>query len=128
MKNATMATDSANNATDCPKMTIKQAIEIGHASDVLEKAYKLVLEAYSLISHDEVARKYLHLSATVSWAGWARKLITETYDAEFNNDGRDIYHLRAFDGLGLQYPVCVSDGSAETDGSCGNENGKKVSP
>ena len=104
------AEDTRNDAA---KLTTIEAIEIGHASDVLRKACDLVSEAYDLINGDEIARKYLDIDATVTWKQciWGR--ITEAYDAEFNKDGKEVYHLRAFDAWKLQYPMCIT-----TSGRC----------
>lgn len=47
-------------------LTTTEAIEIGHSSDVLKRAYELVGKAYDLINNDEIARKYLDIDATVT--------------------------------------------------------------
>ena len=102
---------------DAAKLTTIEAIEIGHASDVLRKAYDLVCEAYDLINGDEIARKYLDIDATVAWKKHIRGKITEAYDAESNKDGKEVYHLRAFDAWKLQYPMCITtSGRCETSG------------
>ena len=44
-----------------PILSTIEAIEIGHSSDVLKKAHYLVSEAYDLISHDKIVKKYLDL-------------------------------------------------------------------
>ena len=98
---------------DAAKLTTIEAIEIGHASDVLRKAYDLVCEAYDLINGDEIARKYLDIDATVTWKQHIRGKITEAYDAESNKDGKEVYYLRAFDAWKLQYPMCIT-----TSGRC----------
>ena len=98
---------------DATKLTTIEAIEIGHSSDVLRKAYDLVNEAYDLINGDDIARKYLDIDATVTWKQHIRGKITEAYDAEFNKDGKEVYHLRAFDRWKLQYPMCIT-----TSGKC----------
>ena len=113
--NALHGVEAACNAA--AKLTTTEAIEIGHASAVLRKAYDLVCEAYDLINGDEIARKYLDIDATVTWKQciWGR--ITEAYDAEFNKDGKEVYHLRAFDAWKLQYPMCITtSGRCETSG------------
>ena len=108
------AEDTCNDAA---KLTAIEAIEIGHASDVLRKAYDLVCEAYDLINRDEIARKYLDIDATVTWKQRIHGKITEAYDAEFNKDGKEVYHLRAFDAWKLQYPMCITtSGRCETSG------------
>ena len=102
---------------DAAKLTTTEAIEIGHASAVLRKAYDLVCEAYDLINGDEIARKYLDIDATVTWNQRILGKITEAYDAEFNKDGEEVYHLRAFDAWKLQYPMCITtSGRCETSG------------
>ena len=102
---------------DAAKLTTIKAIEIGHASDVLRKAYDLVCEAYDLINGDEIARKYLDIDATVTWKQHIRGKITEAYDAESNKDGKEVYYLRAFDAWKLQYPMCITtSGRCETSG------------
>lgn len=98
-------------------LSTTEAIEIGHSSDVLKRAYDLVSEAYDLINSDEIAKKYLDLDATVTWKRHIWNKITEAYDAEFNKDGKEVYHLRAFDGWKLQYPMCITtSGRCETSG------------
>ena len=43
--------------------------------------------------------------------------IFSAYDAEFNKDGEEVYHLRAFDAWKLQYPMCITtSGRCETSG------------
>lgn len=102
---------------DIVKLTTTEAIEIGHSSDVLKRAYELVSEAHDLINNDETARKYLDLDATVTWKHHIWNKITEAYDTEFNKDGKEVYHLRAFDGWKLQYPMCITtSGKTETSG------------
>lgn len=102
---------------DAAKLTITEAIEIGHASDVLRKAYDLVGEAYGLINGDEIARKYLDIDATVTWKQHILNKITEVYDTESNKDGKEVYHLRAFDAWKLQYPMCITtSGRYKTSG------------
>lgn len=102
---------------DAAKLTTTEAIEIGHSSAVLRKAYDLVCEAYDLINGDEIARKYLDIDATVTWKKRILGKITEAYDAEFNKDGEEVYHLRAFDAWKLQYPMCITtSGRCETSG------------
>ena len=98
---------------DAAKLTTIEAIEIGHASDVLRKAYDLVCEAYDLINGAEITRKYLDIDATVTWKQHIRGKITEAYDAESNKDGKEVYYLRAFDAWKLQYPMCIT-----TSGRC----------
>jgi len=106
---------SVNNNTI--KLTATEAIEIGHSSDVLKRAYDLVSKAYDLINNDEIARKYLDLDATVTWQQHVWNKITEAYDAEFNKDGKEVYHLRAFDAWKLQYPMVITtSGRCETSG------------
>jgi viroplasmin and RNaseH domain-containing protein len=116
MQNAQQsAEESASNNT--VKLTATEAIEIGHSSDVLKRAYELVGEAYDLIANDEIARKYLDLDATVTWQRHIWNKITKAYDAEFNKDGKEVYHLRAFDAWKLQYPMCITtSGKCETSG------------
>ena len=98
-------------------LSATEAIEIGHSSEVLKRAYDLVSEAYALINDDEIARKYLDLDATVTWKQHIWNKITKAYDAEFNKDGKEVYHLRAFDGWKLQYPMCITtSGRCETSG------------
>ena len=102
---------------DAAKLTTIEAIEIGHASDVLRKAYDLVCEAYDLINGDEIACKYLDIDATVTWKQHILNKITEVYDTESNKDGKEVYHLRAFDAWKLQYPMCITtSGRCETSG------------
>lgn len=102
---------------DATKLTTIEAIEIGHSSDVLRKAYDLVSEAYDLINGDEIARKYLDIDATVTWKQHIWNKITEVYDTESNKDGKEVYHLRAFDAWKLQYPMCITtSGRCETSG------------
>ena len=99
------------------KLTTTEAIEIGHSSDVLKRTYELVDKAYDLINNDEIARKYLDIDATVAWKKHIRGKITEAYDAESNKDGKEVYHLRAFDAWKLQYPMCITtSGRCETSG------------
>lgn len=99
------------------KLTTTEAIEIGYSSDVLKRAYELVGEAHDLIANDEIARKYLDLDATVTWKRYIWNKITKAYDAEFNKDGKEVYHLRAFDAWKLQYPMCITtSGRTETSG------------
>lgn len=105
------AEESASN--NMVKLTATEAIEIGHSSGVLKRAYDLVSEAYNLINDDEIARKYLDLDATVTWQRHIWNKITKAYDAEFNKDGKEVYHLRAFDAWKLQYPMCIT-----TSGRC----------
>ena len=105
------AEESASNNT--VTLTATEAIEIGHSSDVLKRAYELVSEAYRLINEDEIARKHLDLDTTVTWKRSIWNKITEAYDAEFNKDGKEVYHLRAFDAWKLQYPMCIT-----TSGRC----------
>ena len=94
-------------------LTTTEAIEIGHSSDVLKRVYELVGKAYDLINNDEIARKYLDIDATVTWQQHVWNKITKAYDAEFNKDGKEVYHLRAFDGWKLHYPMCIT-----TSGKC----------
>lgn len=102
---------------DAAKLTTIEAIEIVHASDVLRKAYDLVGEAYDLINGDEIAHKYLDIDATVTWKQHILNKITEVYDTESNKDGKEVYHLRAFDAWKLQYPMCITtSGRCETSG------------
>ena len=102
---------------DVAKLTTTEAIEIGHASDILRKAYDLVGEAYDLINGDEIACKYLDIDATVTWKQHILNKITEVYDTESNKDGKEVYHLRAFDAWKLQYPMCITtSGRCETSG------------
>lgn len=104
-------------SSNAVKLTVTEAIEIGHSSDVLKRAYELVGEAYDLIANDEIARKYLDLDATVTWQRHIWNKITKAYDAEFNKDGKEVYHLRAFDAWKLQYPMCITtSGKTETSG------------
>lgn len=98
---------------DAEVLSTTEAIEIGHSSDVLKRAYELVGEAYDLITNDEIAKKYLDLDATVTWKQHVWNKITEAYDAEFNKDGKEVYHLRAFDAWKLQYPMVIT-----TSGRC----------
>ena len=105
------AEESASNGI--VKLTATEAIEIGHSSDVLKIACDLVSEAYALINNDAIAKKYLDLDATVTWKRHIWNKITEAYDAKFNRDGKEVYHLRAFDALKLQYPMCIT-----TSGRC----------
>ena len=108
---------NAEKNADVEVLSTTEAIEIGHSSEVLKKAYELVSEAYKLINEDEIARKYLDLDATVTWKWYIWNKITEAYDAEFNKDGKEVYHLRAFDAWKLQYPMCITtSGKTETSG------------
>ena len=109
--NALHGAEAACN--DAAKLTTIEAIEIGHASDVLRKAYDLVCEAYDLINGDDIARKYLDIDTTITWKQRIWDKITEAYDAEFNKDGKEVYHLRAFDAWKLQYPMRIT-----TSGRC----------
>lgn len=98
-------------------LSTTEAIEIGHSSEVLKRAYELVSEAHDLINNDEIAKKYLDLDATVTWKRHIWNKITEAYDAEFNKDGKEVYHLRAFDAWKLQYPMCITtSGRCDTSG------------
>lgn len=102
---------------DVEVLSTTEAIEIGYSSDVLKRAYDLVSEAYDLINDDEIACKYLDFDATVTWKQHVWNKITEAYDAEFNKDRKEVYHLRAFDGWKLQYPMCITtSGRCETSG------------
>ena len=102
---------------DAAKLTTIEAIEIGHASDILKKAYDLVGEAYDLINGDEIACKYLDIDATVTWKQRILGKINEVYDTESNKDGKEVYHLRAFDAWKLQYPMCITtSGRCDTSG------------
>ena len=109
----TVAMQNAEKNADAEVLSTTEAIEIGHSSEVLKKAYELVSEAYKLINEDEIARKYLDLDARVTWQRHIWNKITEAYDAKFNKDGKEVYHLRAFDAWKLQYPVCIT-----TSGMC----------
>ena len=110
-----IAEESESSSID--KLTTTEAMEIGHSSDVLKRAYELVGEAYDLINDDAIARKYLDLDATVTWQRHIWNKITKAYDAEFNKDGKEVYHLRAFDAWKLQYPMCITtSGKSETSG------------
>lgn len=112
-----VAMQNAEKNADAEVLSTTEAIEIGHSSEVLKKAYELVSEACKLINEDEIARKYLDLDATVTWQHHIRNKITNTYDAEFNKDGKEVYHLRAFDAWKLQYPMCITtSGRTETSG------------
>ena len=112
-----VAMQNAEKNTSEKVLSTTEAIEIGHSSDVLKRAYDLVSEAYDLINSDEIAKKYLDLDATVTWKRHIWNKITEAYDAEFNKDGKEVYHLRAFDGWKLQYPMCITtSGRCETSG------------
>ena len=62
--NSPHSTEATRN--DTVKITTIEAIEIGHASNVLRKACDLVSEAYGLINGDDIARKYLDIDATVT--------------------------------------------------------------
>ena len=108
-----VAMQNAEKNADVEVLSTTEAIEIGHSSEVLKKAYELVSEAYDLINNDEIAKKYLDLDATVTWKRHIWNKITEAYDAEFNKDGKEVYHLRAFDAWKLQYPMCIT-----TSGRC----------
>lgn len=108
---------NAEKSADAEVLSTTEAIEIGHSSDVLKRAYELVGEAHDLIANDEIARKYLDLDATVTWQRHIWNKITKAYDAEFNKDGKEVYHLRAFDAWKLQYPMCITtSGKCETSG------------
>ena len=112
-----VAMQNAEKNADVEVLSTTEAIEIGHSSEVLKKAYELVSEAYKLINEDEIARKYLDLDATVTWQQHIWNKITKAYDAEFNKDGKEVYHLRAFDAWKLQYPMCITtSGRCETSG------------
>ena len=108
-----VAMQNAEKNVDVEVLSTTEAIEIGHSSDVLKIAYDLVSEAYALINNDNIAKKYLDLDATVTWKRHIWNEITEAYDAKFNRDGKEVYHLRAFDALKLQYPMCIT-----TSGRC----------
>ena len=108
-----VAMQNAEKNVDVEVLSTTEAIEIGHSSDVLKIAYDLVSEAYALINNDNIAKKYLDLDATVTWKRHIWNKITEAYDAKFNKDGKEVYHLRAFDALKLQYPMCIT-----TSGRC----------
>ena len=112
MQNAQQSAE-VSASSSIVKLTSTEAIEIGHSSDVLKRAYDLVSEAYNLINDDEIARKYLDLDATVTWQRHVWNKITKAYDAEFNKDGKEVYHLRAFDAWKLQYPMVIT-----TSGRC----------
>jgi len=112
-----VAVQNAEKNVDVEVLSTTEAIEIGHSSEVLKRAYDLVSEAYNLINDDEIARKYLDLDATVTWQRHIWNKITKAYDAEFNQDGKEVYHLRAFDAWKLQYPMCITtSGKTETSG------------
>ena len=112
-----VAMQNAEKNADVEVLSTTEAIEIGHSSEVLKKAYELVSEAYNLINNDEIARKYLDLDATVTWKRHIWNKITKAYDAGFNKDGKEVYHLRAFDAWKLQYPMCITtSGRCETSG------------
>ena len=112
-----VAMQNAEKNADAEVLSTTEAIEIGHSSDVLKRAYDLVHEACDLIGNDEIAKKYLDLDATVTWKRHIWNKITEAYDAEFNKDGKEVYHLRAFDAWKLQYPMCITtSGRSETSG------------
>ena len=112
-----VAMQNVEKNADIEVLSTTEAIEIGHSSEVLKKAYELVSEAYKLINEDEIARKYLDLDATVTWQRHIWNKITKAYDAEFNKDGKEVYHLRAFDGWKLQYPMIITtSGRCETSG------------
>lgn len=112
-----VAMQNAEKNADVEVLSTTEAIEIGHSSDVLKRAYELVSEAHDLINNDEIAKKYLDLDATVTWKRHIWNKITEAYDAEFNKDGKEVYHLRAFDAWKLQYPVCITtSGRCDTSG------------
>lgn len=112
-----VAMQNAEKNADVEVLSTTEAIEIGHSSEVLKKAYELVSEAYNLINNDEIAKKYLDLDATVTWKRHIWNKITEAYDAGFNRDGKEVYHLRAFDAWKLQYPMCITtSGRCETSG------------
>ena len=112
-----VAMQNAEKNVDVEVLSTTEAIEIRHSSDVLKIAYDLVSEAYALINNDNIAKKYLDLDATVTWKRHIWNKITEAYDAEFNKDGKEVYHLRAFDALKLQYPMRITtSGRCETSG------------
>lgn len=112
-----VAMQNAEKNADVEVLSTTEAIEIGHSSEVLKRAYELVSEAYNLINEDEIARKHLDLDATVTWKRHIWNKITEAYDAEFNKDGKEVYHLRAFDAWKLQYPMVITtSGRCETSG------------
>ena len=112
-----VAMQNAEKNADVKVLSTTEAIEIGHSSEVLKTAYELVSEAYNLINNDEIARKYLDLDATVTWQQHIWNKITKAYDAEFNKDGKEVYHLRAFDAWKLQYPMVITtSGRCETSG------------
>jgi len=108
-----VAMQNVEKNADAEVLSTTEAIEIGHSSDVLKRAYELVGKAYDLINNDEIARKYLDLDATVTWQQHIWNKITKAYDAEFNQDGKEVYHLRAFDAWKLQYPMVIT-----TSGRC----------
>ena len=112
-----VAMQNAEKNVDVEVLSTTEAIEIRHSSDVLKIAYDLVSEAYALINNDNIAKKYLDLDATVTWKQHIWNKITEAYDAKFNKDGKEVYHLRAFDAWKLQYPMCITtSGKSETAG------------
>lgn len=112
-----VAMQNIEKNADVEVLSAIEAIEIGHSSDVLKRAYELVSEAHDLINNDEIAKKYLDLDATVTWKRHIWNKITEAYDAEFNKDGKEVYHLRAFDAWKLQYPMCITtSGRCDTSG------------
>lgn len=112
-----VATQNAEKNADAEVLSTTEAIEIGHSSEVLKKAYELVSKAHDLINNDEIAKKYLDLDATVTWQQHIWNKITEAYDAEFNKDGKEVYHLRAFDAWKLQYPMVITtSGRTDTSG------------
>ena len=79
----------------------KTLFEIGHANEILKQAYKKVSEAYDLIQHDEVARRYIDFSASITWPHFVWDILMKEFD-RMNPDSKEVYFLRAFDYFKIQ--------------------------